>query len=227
MSLPERLKKKRLELNLTQKQLAKMIDMSQQSIQRIEDGSTKSPRMIVPLANALKCPPNWLLFGDKHSEEDISIIGDIDAWSRDASLKDDDIELPYFEQIELSAGNGALGMEEHQQSKLRFSKTTLKKYNVDPRFAVCAKVNGDSMHPVLPSGSTIGIDTSKTNIIDGKMFAINHDGMLRIKKIYRLPNRGLRLKSFNKEEFPDESYQKSDVEHIKILGQIFWYSVML
>jgi phage repressor protein C with HTH and peptisase S24 domain len=83
------------------------------------------------------------------------------------------------------------------------------------------------MEPVLPHGSTVGVDISQTNIIDGKMYAINHDGMLRVKTLYKLPGDGLRMRSFNIDEYPDERYEAEDMIHIKIIGKVFWYSVLL
>ena len=53
-------------------------------------------------------------------------------------------------------------------------------------------------------GSTIGVDTATTHITDGEIYALEHDGMLRVKFVYRLPGGGIRLRSFNREEYPDE-----------------------
>jgi len=59
----QRLKQKRLELNLTQTQLAEMVGMKQQSIQSIEAGTTKRTRYLFELATALQCEPTWLMYG--------------------------------------------------------------------------------------------------------------------------------------------------------------------
>ena len=63
---------------------------------------------------------------------------------------------------------------------------------------------------------------------DGDLFAINHDGQLRVKVLYRLPRGGLRMRSFNRDEHPDEEYSAEDIrqENIEIIGRIFWYSVL-
>ena len=83
------------------------------------------------------------------------------------------------------------------------------------------------MEPVLPHGSTVGIDTAAIDIIDGKMYAINHDGMLRVKMLYKLPGNGLRLRSYNMDEYPDERYEADSIKHIKVIGKVFWYSVLI
>lgn len=62
-TISERLKQKRVELNLTQAELAEKAGIKQQSIQQIESGATKRPRYLFEIALALKCDPSWLLYG--------------------------------------------------------------------------------------------------------------------------------------------------------------------
>ncbi len=61
--LSERVKARRVELNLTQSKLASMVGLKQQSIQQIESGNVKRPRFIIEIAKALKCDPDWLING--------------------------------------------------------------------------------------------------------------------------------------------------------------------
>ncbi|EPH2853645.1 helix-turn-helix domain-containing protein [Serratia nevei] len=66
--LSHRIKQKRNELNLTQAQLAEMVGAKQQSIQLIESGKTRRPRLLLELASALKCDAAWLLYGKGGSQ---------------------------------------------------------------------------------------------------------------------------------------------------------------
>ncbi len=68
-TISQRLKKKREEMNLSQAQLAELAGMKQQSLQAIEAGSTKRPRFLFELANALHCDPRWLLYGENQSQQ--------------------------------------------------------------------------------------------------------------------------------------------------------------
>lgn len=155
-------------------------------------------------------------------------IHPIEAWDDDTPLGPDEVELPFFKEVELSAGKGSEVMLETNGRKLRFGKRTLKRKSIDPAAAGCVPVTGNSMEPVLPDGSTVGVDTANTTIQDGKMYAIDHDGQLRVKLLYRLPGSGLRLRSYNTEEHPDERYEGDYVQqHIRVIGKVFWYSVML
>jgi phage repressor protein C with HTH and peptisase S24 domain len=160
-------------------------------------------------------------------QSNAELIGGMEPWSSRTELPDYEVEIPFFTEIELAAGNGMIDAQEHNGFKLRFARSTLKKQGVDAANAACVKVSGNSMEPVLPDGSTIGVDIAKTDIVDGKMFALDHDGMLRVKTLYKVPGGGIRLKSFNSDEHPDEIYDKDESKLIRIIGKVFWYSVLL
>lgn len=63
MSLAARFKARRLELGMTQVEVAEIAGVSQQSVESIESGRTRKPRNLLDLAKALKCSPDWLLNG--------------------------------------------------------------------------------------------------------------------------------------------------------------------
>ncbi|WP_392565380.1 helix-turn-helix transcriptional regulator [Utexia brackfieldae] len=63
MLLGDRIKQKRLALNLSQETLAKATGMTQQSICDIESGRIQKPRSLVELARALDCSAEWLYDG--------------------------------------------------------------------------------------------------------------------------------------------------------------------
>ena len=63
MTIAERVKKKRTELGLTQAELAKRVGITQQSLQKIEDGRTQNPRKLISLSKEIGCDPEWLLLG--------------------------------------------------------------------------------------------------------------------------------------------------------------------
>ncbi|WGY45918.1 helix-turn-helix transcriptional regulator [Vibrio sp. ABG19] len=187
------------------------------------------------IAKALSIPPQTLLFGsvensDKPPEGNAEILGNMQVWDSKTPIGEDEVAVPFLSDIKLSAGNGFVNdLESDYGFRLRFAKSTLRRHNVAPENAVCVAVHGDSMEPVLPSGSTVGIDCGNKSLVDGKIFAVNHNGELFIKKLYRLPGGGLRVYSFNELEYPAREYTEEQVleQKITIVGRVFWYSVML
>ncbi|WP_341232404.1 helix-turn-helix transcriptional regulator [uncultured Methylophaga sp.] len=204
---------------------AGLSSVSQPAFSKVITGKTKNPWFIAPLARVLQCDPDLLHYGIK-PQSNATFEAGVDSWEAGTPLGEDEIELPFYSEVQLAAGNGFVCDEERITKKLRFSKETLRKSGVDISHAVCVKVEGLSMLPVLPSGSTVGIDASKKTIHDGDMYAINHKGELRVKLLYNMPGSGVRVRSFNRDEFPDEHYSNIDEAEIHVIGRVFWYSVL-
>lgn len=148
----------------------------------------------------------------------------ISVWDDETPLDDDEVEIPFLREVELSAGSGRTVIEQSNTTKLRFGKRSLRARNVQFDQAVCVVVSGNSMEPVLPDGSTVGINTGQKSVVDGKMYALKHDGQLRVKVLYRLPGGGIRMRSLNNAEHPDESYTPDQMKEndIEIIGRVFW-----
>jgi phage repressor protein C with HTH and peptisase S24 domain len=167
-----------------------------------------------------KAPP-------KPASHDAEWIGGMDLWDGDTPLREDEVELPLFREVELAAGSGCTQVIENHGAKLRFARSTLSNAGVQASSAACVRVSGNSMEPVLPHGTTVGIDTGTTTVKDGKMYAIDHGGLLRVKLLYRLPGGGIKLRSYSRDEHPDEDLAGEGLEHFRIIGRVFWYSVLL
>ncbi len=150
------------------------------------------------------------------------IIGGIEPWDNQTSLDDDEVEIPFLKEVQLAAGAGSAFREDHNGYKLRFAKSTLRKLNIQFSDAVCVEVIGNSMEPVLPNGSTVGVDTGCKEIKDGKMYAIDYGDLLRVKVLYAMPGGMIRIRSYNSEEHPEELRPAKD---IRVIGRVFWSSV--
>ena len=156
-------------------------------------------------------------------------LRDICLWDDDTPVADDEVSIPFLRQVELAAGSGRFVIEESERAKLRFGKRSLRHNGVQFDQAKCVTVRGNSMLPVLRDGATVGVNAGKRELhelIDGDLYAINHNGQLRVKQLYRLPD-GIRLRSFNRDEHPDEDYSYLDMEEeqIVILGHVFWWGM--
>lgn len=70
--LKDRVLKRRKQLGLTQKELAKRVGVKQQSIQQLEDGVVKRPRYLLELSSALECDAHWLSTGKGSADFNLS-----------------------------------------------------------------------------------------------------------------------------------------------------------
>lgn len=162
------------------------------------------------------------------ASDSAKILGGLDVWDSDTPIDEDEVELRFFKDVEASAGNGTQVSEFDKGYKLRFSRRTLSRLNVSPENAVCITVSGNSMEPQLPDGSTVGVDTGDTVIRDGKVYAVITEGLLRVKVLYSLPGGGMRMRSYNSNEHPDDTFSAEQVreKNIRVLGRVFWASIL-
>jgi phage repressor protein C with HTH and peptisase S24 domain len=227
-NLKENINKELLKRGWSVSRLATESRVPQPTLQRYLSGTHSEPRSgtIQKIAHGFGITEGELrgLTNPPIVISNAEFIGGFEEWDNDTPLRDDEVELPFFKEVELSAGSGKYHIEENYGGKLRFSKQALKSHGVAIHAAACVKVSGNSMEPVFPNGCTVGIDTANTAIKDGEIYAINYNGRLLIKAIYRVPTGGIRLKSFNTEEWPDEPVTEDKMELLKILGRVFWCS---
>ncbi|ELB6473775.1 helix-turn-helix transcriptional regulator [Salmonella enterica] len=227
----DRIREARSISKMTQDALAKRLKLTKSTISQWESGmTTPNGKNLINLAEALNVSPEWLLTGVAPGTKEVTpnarVEGGFSVWDSATPLEDDEVEIPFYQEVELSAGNGNYADLNRSGGKLRFARSTLRKAGVDATCAACVSIHGNSMEPVLPDGAVAGVDTSKTRIKDGQMYAIDHEGLLRVKLLYRLPG-GIRVRSFNRDEYADEEYFHQDADKIKVIGQVFWYSVLL
>ncbi|EJF71980.1 putative regulatory protein [Pseudomonas sp. Ag1] len=200
----------------------KIVDPSDKHISRIADyfqvstDQLRGRAGLVPVRSDERDP--------MHSE-----LKDISLWDDETPVNDDEVSIPFLREVELAAGSGRFVIEESEKASLRFGKRSLRHNGVQFDQAKCVTVRGNSMLPVLRDGATVGVNAGKCgigDIVDGDLYAINHNGQLRVKQLYRLPS-GIRLRSFNRDEHPDEDYSFQEIqdEQISILGHVFWWGM--
>lgn len=188
---------------------------------------------IMAVARALGIRYEWLESGegdvrDSQAKEHPE-VAPMRLWDDETPMDDDEVAVPFLREVELAAGSGRFVIEESEHSTLRFGKRSLRKNGVQYENARCVTVRGNSMMPILRDGATVGVNTGRTSfadLVDGDLYVLNHNGQLRVKQLYRLPT-GIRLRSFNREEHPDEdyTYQEMQDQNMVILGHVFWWGM--
>lgn len=214
---------------LKQKDLAERLHVSPQNIHNWIKRDAISREAAAQISENFGYSLDWLLNGNgppKKSDENIPPESEwqtVSVWDRDTPLDNDEVEIPYFKSIELAAGNGSCQREDYNGYKLRFSKATLRRAGATPCNVVAFAVHGDSMSPVIPDGATATVDLGNKTIVDGAIYAIEQDELFRLKLLYRMPGRKLSIRSYNRDEFPDED---ADMANVKIIGRVIHWSVM-
>lgn len=237
---------------ISQSELARKLNITPQSVQAWESGrSTPRPLMLVDISEALNMPleplmslalvrmngpvikRRKLLEGMIQSAapevgEGVQLLDRQDVWDDGLPLDGEEVSVPFIKEVESATEHGRTTIEIDPKTRLRFGKATLISLGVRFDKAFCLVVQGDSMAPILPDGSTVAVDTGSTSVRDGKTYAINQGGHLRVKTLHRLPDGGIKLRSFNRDEYPDEQYSLEEMNErdITIIGRVFWSAVV-
>jgi len=194
---------------LSQEETAKAMDESPQTITNWKKrGISKSGAL--KAAASFGVSANWILKGE--GEKTNSAVSKVAEWDANTPVDDDEVEIPFYKEVLVSCGSGSLiEIIGKETRKLRLSKTTLRQYGVESSNAYALTAFGDSMTPVINNGATVYVDMGRTNIVDGKIYAINHGGLFKFKYLYRMPKGGVRIVSANKDEYPEEILTMEDI----------------
>lgn len=234
-TLKDRLEELMAEHGLTtQQQLADFAGVSKGLVGQWFNGSTGlGAKPLLAFGKKTRFSTQWLADGTgekyqpastgKPIESNATAFAAVETWQDGTPLNDAECEVPFLKEVRLAAGSGSFEASDFNGYKLRFHKSTLRRKGINPKDVVCVSADGNSMEPVFPDGATLGVDTSQKHIKDGKIYAINHDGWLRTKILYRLPGNRIRIHSYNEDEHPDEEIDASDIQ---IIGRVFWWSVL-
>lgn len=170
---------------------------------------------------------NWLLTGDTKTSS--TKFTPIDTWDSDTPIEVDEVEIVFYKDLSFACGGGSVGEALDTESRrLRMSKSTLRKLSIDRSNAFAATAKDDSMSPTINDGDTIYVDRGRTTIKDGKIFAIEHGGLFRCKRLYALPNGGVRIVSDNAEEYPEITLTAEQIqtEDFYIIGWVWSWAVL-
>jgi len=212
------------------KDLMVVADVTYEMARRYTKGTAR-PRdsKIGGIAQWLGCTEAFLAYGSQPTQNDHAQNA-IDSklvtveWNESDQDSDEFCTVPLLD-IELSAGNGSSVIVETEQYKLPFRRYTLKKQGIDPIAARVVRITGNSMIPVLSDGDAVGVDTNRTKIIDGDTYAIRDGDLLRVKILIERPDGGIIIRSFNRDDYPDEVLSKNErAERIIIIGRVWWSS---
>lgn len=143
-------------------------------------------------------------------------------------LETNDIELPLYKETPVAPGSDKTHVIKDPEQTIRLPRSHLETLEIRHTDAICTHMIGNSMAEKIEDGSTLAIDRGLTQVVDGEIYAIEHDGMLRIKYLHRMPGNALRLRSHNSAEYPDEIFRAAQIEEqrIHVLGWVFWWSTL-
>ena len=109
---------------LTQKELAERANISQVMVHKLISGKTKSTSKLLDIAAALGCTAEQLQYGlvQPKKEANAEWAGEFEPWDNGSLLGQDEVEVPFYMEVELAAGQGIVEAVEYNGPKLRYDK---------------------------------------------------------------------------------------------------------
>ncbi|WP_433867036.1 S24 family peptidase [Ralstonia wenshanensis] len=127
--------------------------------------------------------------------------------------------------VELSAGNGRETWHIEEKEPLPFQADYIRTLDAKPKNLVAVKVNGDSMETRLFDKDTVVVDTADTRVpANGGVFALVYAGELLVKRLFRLPDGGLKIVSDNATRYAPVDVGPDQIEHVSIIGRVKYRS---
>ena len=135
----------------------------------------------------------------------------------------ENIFIPVRGNVHASMGNGIIVDDEKQTGTYLISRKFSQDIGIS-NFAEMIVASGDSMAPTIEGGDNIIIDTSKTEIYDGRIYCVRIDGQLYAKRLQKIPPSIIVVISDNLKykSFEIDLSKKFDFD-FKVIGEVRWW----
>ena len=146
--------------------------------------------------------------------------GNVIVWERPEDLEPDDGRV-WIDRYDyrFSAGSGVIQWEVRQKKALPFDVGYFKALGSNPKDCKLAIVHGDSMEYYLFNRDTMLIDTAKTHVRDGHVYAIYFEDEPLVKQIFKEVGGGLRLHSLNP-KYLDKVVPPEYLDRVIVAGEV-------
>ena len=121
-------------------------------------------------------------------------------------------------EVRISAGGGGFNDEYKPYQTTKVEKAWLDSRRLKAEDCAMFLVSGDSMYPTLKDGEEIIVDRSKKELKDGKIFVLNNEGAMLVKKV-QITYNGITLISQNTEYAPIE-LNVEQANSLIVIGQV-------
>lgn len=207
---------RRKSLNLSQKDLAKMVDVSVNTIQSYEGGSLPRGANFLALAKALYCSLNWLVGMDESGgfsgNSALPEAGASGGMNQSEHLGHLDY---FFRPIFLN------GQTDESARAVSFNHRWLTEISRHPESLRLVVFKGPSMQPGIYDGDLLMADLSQTAIYSGYLYLIRTDSHQSINRLMVKPSGNLSVVSDNQALCPPYDLP---VDQVEIIGRIVWFS---
>lgn len=180
----EKIRAIREENDYTQKDFAKKFNIAYGTLQSYEYGETEPKlKFLENLSKYFKIPMSYFY-------SDVANVSPIDEKSvvtpQNFKMSQDNISIPFFENVYASAGSGYIN-DENPPKTLEFSKSFIRDYLGTTEFSRLhiIKSKGDSMEPTIPKNALLFIRLG--DVKEGQICVARIEDELYVKRLQKRP----------------------------------------
>lgn len=208
MALKDNIKHKRKEHDLTLEEVAKVVGVTRQTVQKYESGvvSNIPSDKIELLAEVLRCTPAYLMGWEDEETSDILSVPGFEPPPKT-------YKVPRLGTI--ACGLPILAEENHEG---------YDEVPDDIRCDFTLKCKGDSMIDLRIRDGDVVYIRKQSDVDNGEVAAVIIDGEATLKKVFKLSKR-LVLRAANP-MFEDLEYEGEELKYITIAGKVVGFTSM-
>lgn len=201
MEMNQRIKERRLALNMTQEELAHKLGMQKSAIAKYESGRVENIKrsVLAKMAELLECSPAYLM-----------------GWD------DEEPQIPQFSNIFPISKKRIPLLGEIACGEPIFCNEDRESYiaaGTDVRADFCLKARGDSMTGARIMDGDVVFIQKDAEIVNGQIYAVEIDDEATLKRVYYdEAAQELRLLAENP-KYPTMVYSGERLAHVHVLGK--------
>ncbi|HDR1038295.1 TPA: LexA family transcriptional regulator [Pasteurella multocida] len=221
-SIGNRIRELRELRKVSRNAMAEKLGLSLSALQNWETNQTEPvASMIITLAEELEVSPNYLLTGETDTtlDENSSRIAQHESENSRSVANDDGFEwIDDCRDVIVTAGYGGVNGDYTEIKQTKVEKEWLRARGLKAEDCGKYKVCGDSMDDTLKDGEDIIVNHASKTLIDGKIFVLNNQGSMLIKRIQRTFS-GVELISDNNAYRPIK-LTAEEADSLLVIGQV-------
>lgn len=219
-----RVKARRKELNMSQKELAEKAQITQPTISALERGESQTSGSLAKIAAALNVSALWLETGLGDKEVPSTNVQAFQRTYPQGREPEPEYEIRLLE-AKGSCGNGRYSFSNNVADEFKApiikDQRWLMRFNVRPEHAFAISADGFSMANFIMHGDLVYFTDSVDQLKSGMIYLIDTPDGLRIKRVHKRADGHVVLSSDNPDKtiYPDETYTPQEAENIIIKGR--------
>lgn len=202
----DRFKSERKRLNLSQEGLGNLIEVSESTVKRWENGaSIPSDKLILCAQHGFDI--TYVLLGDRNNEQ-----------SKSDELFCGEFALVNVYDVDVSAGDGAVCFGAAEPvSRLAFRKDWLSRHGLYAKDLAIVYAKGDSMEPTIHDKEPLLVNISDKELTDGFIYVVRNQENFWVKRVQRQFNELLLLS--DNEKYLPMKLDLNESTDIEIIGR--------